>query len=89
MKGVSLDDLNEAIGKLVPHSSTPGYGREFYGAKLKGIREQFSKFVPSMYVPGSQEVNPGGLTFGMFFPETQTYIGDYFTSSAGPSAQCC
>lgn len=55
MKAVSLSEVNSALAKVVPYSSTPGMGREFYGAKLKGVKDQFTKFVPPMHVDDSED----------------------------------
>lgn len=95
-RSVSLEMFNESLQKLRPYSETPDAGREHYGKKLSGIREQYNKYVPPMYVPDDVELSPGGMTMGMGISggntstvvttapgsSRQTVVGEHFPRAA-------
>lgn len=64
----------------MPYSATLGFGSEFYGAKLKSIKEQFSKYVRPLYVDDVKDISSDELTFGLDFQRTQASISDFFAT---------
>ena len=61
----SLHNVNAALGKLKPYSTTPEAGKEFYGQKLKSIKTSYGRFVPPKDVPDEFELQTGGQAQGI------------------------
>eukprot|EP00171_Calliarthron_tuberculosum_P000642 IDg642t1 len=64
MVGRSLDDVKRALANLKSYTSTPEAGKEMYGQKLRGIHDQFGRYVPPKDVMDEFDLLPGGQTKG-------------------------
>lgn len=84
---ISLQTFNDSLQRLRPYSETPDAGREHYGKKLSGIREQYTKYVPSMFVPDDVELSSGGMTTGMGIGggTRQTFMEEHISRAAATS----
>lgn len=82
MKDSSLDSVNAAIAAVQPYRIHPELRKEAYGAKAKGIYEQFAKYVPPEYVPDRFELSDAGHTGRVTRRLRQTSLGAGFIKSA-------
>lgn len=58
--------INSALDKLKPYATTPDAGKEFYGPKLKGIADQYGRYVPPKHIPDEFNLLPGGQAQGIY-----------------------
>lgn len=94
MKSPDVDRVNDALAAVGPYKMHPGSRKEAYGYKAKNIQEQYTKYVPSEFVPDRLGVPAGGFSGVAVQSWQQTTMsskGDSnratFTSAAGVSTQ--
>lgn len=66
IKDCSVDSVNACLAAVEPYKGHPELHKEAYGAKAKGIREQYANYVPPEFVPDRFEVPDGGHTGRLF-----------------------
>lgn len=84
MKSVSVEEFNTYLAKLKAYEDTTDVGKRFYGAKLKGIKEQYQKYVPPKFVPDDVELNLAGMTSGIPIVR-QSLVTDHFNARVTPA----
>lgn len=77
MVGTSLVDFNNALAKLKAYTSTPEAGMEIYGKKLRGVCDQFGRFVEPKDFMNEFELLFGGQTQGLLPRKKHVSITKY------------
>lgn len=57
MTSCDVERVNDALSAVQPCAEHPEYEKLPYGAKLKGIQEQYEKYVPRIYVPNKYNIS--------------------------------
>lgn len=74
MKGSSLQAVNAALPAVQPYLMHSELRKEAYGAKAKGLSEQYANYVPPEAVPDRYDLPGGGHTWRLSRNVRQTSL---------------